>query len=65
MRGARKEVRKYVAGRANSIHEQAEKEYDDKDKRLKKLKEDLKVLKGLLKELSEEGVYEIERLHRE
>jgi transposase-like protein len=58
-------VRKYVAKRSNSILEQAEKEYDEQDKKLKKLAEDLKVLKGVLEELSEEGVHEIERLHRE
>lgn len=57
-------VRKYLAKRVNSILEQAEKDYDEQDKKLKKLAEDLKVLKGLLKELSEEGLHEIERLHR-
>lgn len=58
-------VRKYVTRRADSIYEQAEKEYDDEDEKLKKLKEDLQVLKGVLKELSEEGAGRIERLHRE
>jgi hypothetical protein len=56
-------VSKYVAKRSNSILEQAEKEYDEQHNKLKKLAEDLKVLKGLLEELSEEGVHEIERLH--
>jgi transposase-like protein len=58
-------VRKYVSNRANSILEQAEREYDEKDKRLKKLKEDLKVLKGLLEELPQEGARRVGRLHRE
>jgi transposase-like protein len=58
-------VRKYVAKRASSILEQAEKEYDEKDKKLRKLSEDLKALKGLLKELPEEGGKRIGRLHRE
>jgi transposase-like protein len=57
-------VRKYVAKRANSILEQAEKEWDEEDEKLKKLKEDLKVLKGVLQELSEEGGRRIGRLHR-
>jgi transposase-like protein len=57
-------VRKYVAKRANSILEQAEKEWDEKDEKLEKLAEDLKVLKGLLEELCEGGAYEIGRLHR-
>ncbi len=57
-------VRKYVAKRANSILEQAEKEWDEEDEKLEKLKEDLEVLKGLLQELSEEGAHEIGRLHR-
>ena len=58
-------VRKYVAKRANSILEQAEKEWDGQDEKLKKLAEDLEVLKGLLEELSEEGAHEVGRLHRE
>ena len=57
-------VRKYVAKRANSIFEQAEKEWDEEDEKLEKLAEDLQVLKGLLEELSEEGAHEIGRLHR-
>ena len=57
-------VRKYVAKRANSILEQAEKEWDEEGEKLKKLKEDLKVLKGVLQELSEEGGSRIGRLHR-
>ncbi len=58
-------VRKYVAKRVNSILEQAEREYgSDKDGKPEKLKEDLEVLKGLLKELPEEGALEIGRLHR-
>jgi transposase-like protein len=57
-------VRKYVAKRADSILGQAEKEYDEQDEKLEKLAEDLKVLKGLLEELSEEGAQEIGRLHR-
>jgi hypothetical protein len=58
-------VRKYVTKRANSIYEQAEREYEDEDGKLEKLKEDLEMLKGLLKELPEEGAHEIGRLHRE
>jgi transposase-like protein len=58
-------VRKYVAKRANSILEQAGKEWDEEEEKLQKLAEDLKVLKGLLQELSEEGAHEIWRLHRE
>lgn len=57
-------ARKYVAKRANSILEQAEKEWDEEDEKLEKLAEDLKVLEGLLEELSEEGAHEIGRLHR-
>jgi hypothetical protein len=57
-------VRKYVARRAGSILEQAEKEYDEQDQKLKKLAEDLEALKGVLKELSEEGARQIGRLHR-
>ncbi len=57
-------VRKYVAKRANSIFEQAEKEWDEEDEKLEKLAEDLQVLKGLLEELSKESAHEIERLHR-
>lgn len=57
-------VRKYVSKRAKSILEQARREYDEQDEKLQKLKEDLEVLKGLLEELSEQGVHEIERLHR-
>jgi len=58
-------VRKYATKRARSILEQAEREYDEKDEKLQKLKEDLKVLKGLLEELPEQGVHDIGRLHRE
>ena len=58
-------VRKYVTKRATSIYEQAEKEWDEQDGKLKKLKEDLKELKELLKELPEEGARRIGRLHRE
>jgi transposase-like protein len=58
-------VRKYVTKRANSIYEQAEKEWGEQDEKLKKLKEDLEVLKQLLKELPEEGARRIGRLHRE
>jgi transposase-like protein len=58
-------VRKYVARRADSIHEQAEKEWGERDEKLRKLSEDLKVLKGLLKGLPEEGARRIGRLHRE
>ena len=57
-------VRKYVAKRADSILEQAEKEWDGEDEKLEKLAEDLEVLKGLLQELSGEGAHEIGRLHR-
>lgn len=58
-------VRKYVAKRANSIYEQAEKECGEQDEKLKKLEKDLEVLKGILKELPEEGARRIGRLHRE
>ena len=58
-------VRKYVARRANSIHEQAEKEWEEQDGKLKKLTEDLKVLEELLGELSEEGGERVGQLHRE
>lgn len=59
-------VRKYVARRADSILVQARREYNEQeDERLEKLKEDLKVLKGLLKELAEEGGKRIGQLHRE
>jgi len=44
--------------------EQARREYDGQEEILQKFSEDLEVLKGLLKELSEQGVHEIERLHR-
>ncbi len=57
-------VRKYVSKRANSILEQAEKEWDERDEKLEKLREDLQVLKGLLRELPEEGAREISWLHR-
>ncbi len=57
-------VRKYVARRANSIYERAEKEWGEQDEKLEKLAEDLKVLKGLLEELPEEGGRRIGRLHR-
>jgi transposase-like protein len=59
-------VRKYVTKRAKSILEQAEKEWGttQEDEKLEKLKEDLETLKGLLKELPEEGAHELGRLHR-
>lgn len=57
-------VRKYVTKRANSISEQAEREYDYEDEELRKLEEDLEVLKGLVRELPERGVHELARLHR-
>ncbi len=57
-------ARKHVAKRADSILEQAEKEWDEEDEKLEKLAEDLQVLKGLLEELSKESAHEIERLHR-
>jgi transposase-like protein len=57
-------VRKYVAKRADSIFEQAEKEWGEEDEKLEKLAKDLEVLKGLLEELSEERAHEIGRLHR-
>lgn len=58
-------VRKYVSKRAKSILEQASREeYEEQDDKLQKPSEDLEVLKGLLKELSEQGIHEIERLHR-
>jgi hypothetical protein len=59
-------VRKYVTKRAKSIYEQAQEEWgEQEDEKLEKLKEDLKALKGLLKELPEEGGKRIGRLHRE
>lgn len=58
-------VRKYVAKRAKSILEQAEKEWGEQDRKLEKLAEELAVLKELLGELPEEGAHEIGRLHRE
>ena len=58
-------VRKYVTKRANSIYEQAAKEWGEQDEKLQKLKEDLEALRGLLEELSKEGAHEIGRLHRE
>jgi transposase-like protein len=57
-------VRKYASKRGKSILEQARREYDEQDEKLRKLSEDLEVLKGLLKELSEQDVHEIQRLHR-
>jgi len=55
---------KHVAKRADSILEQAEKEWNEEDEKLEKLAEDLEVLKGLFEELSEEGAHEIGWLHR-
>jgi transposase-like protein len=57
-------VRKSIARRADSVLGQARREYDEQDGKLEKLAEDLKVLKGLLQELPEEGAHEIGRLHR-
>jgi len=57
-------ARNHVAKRADSILEQAEKEWNEEDEKLEKLAEDLEVLKGLLEELSEEGAHEIGWLHR-
>jgi hypothetical protein len=58
-------VRKCVTRRVKFIYEQAEKEGPaQEDERLEKLRGDPEVLKGLLKELPEEGAYEIGRLHR-
>jgi transposase-like protein len=56
-------VRKYVARRADSILGQARREYDEQDEKLRKLAEDLEALKGVLRELSEEGARQVERLH--
>ena len=56
-------VRKYVTKRSNSILEQAEKEWDERDEKLGKLKEDLRELKELLRGLPEEGGKRIGRLH--
>ncbi len=56
-------VRKYLTKRSNSILEQAEKEWDERDEKLGKLKEDLRELKELLKGLPEEGGKRIGRLH--
>jgi transposase-like protein len=58
-------VRKYVRRRARAILEQAEREYGDEDEKLEKLKADLKVLVGQLKELPEDGGGRIGRMHRE
>jgi transposase-like protein len=57
-------VRKYVAKRSKSIFEQAAREYANEDEKLGKLKADLKVLEGLLKELPEDGLERIGMLHR-
>ncbi len=57
-------VRKYVAKRANSIIEQAEKEWAEGDKRSDRLAEDLGLVKDLLEELTEEGGRRMGRLHR-
>jgi hypothetical protein len=59
-------VRKYVAKRAKSILEQAEREYEEQEEqeKLKKLSKDLEVLKRVLRELPDEGAREIGRLHR-
>lgn len=57
-------VRKYVTKRSKSILEQARKEWDEQDQRLQKLEEDLGELRGLLKELPEEGERRIGQLHR-
>jgi hypothetical protein len=58
-------VRKYVSKSADSILEQAEREWGEQDEKLRKLEEDLKALKGLLRELPEEGGRRIGRLHRQ
>lgn len=64
MHSSRKEICRQQS--QNSIYEQAEKEYDEQDEKLEKLKEDLReLLKELLKELPEEGGKRIGRLHRE
>ena len=59
-------VRKYVANRADSILERAEKEWDGHDEKLElgKLGGDLRELKRLLGELPEEGGERIGWLHR-
>ncbi|ABG04831.1 hypothetical protein Rxyl_1881 [Rubrobacter xylanophilus DSM 9941] len=57
-------VRKNVTKGADSILKQAKREYDEGDEKLRKLKEDLKTLRGLPRELHEEGAHEIGRLHR-
>jgi hypothetical protein len=63
-------VRKYVAKRADSIVQQARREWgeqeeeEEEEERLGKLREDLRSLKRLLKELPEEGGRRIGRLHR-
>ena len=58
-------VTRYASNRANSILEQVEEGYEEKDEKRRKLKEDLRALKELLKELPEEGGGRIGRLHRE
>jgi transposase-like protein len=58
-------VRKYFTKRSKSILEQATNEWDEQDQRLQKLEEDLRELRGLLKELPEEGQRRIGQLHRE
>jgi transposase-like protein len=58
-------VRKYVAKRADSIVQQARREWgEQEEERLGKLREDLRSLKRLLKELPEEGGRRIGRLHK-
>jgi hypothetical protein len=59
-------VRKYVKRRSKSILEQAKREWgEEEQEKYKKLEEDLKRLRGLLEELSEEGEKQIGRMHRE
>ena len=62
-------VRKFVKRRSKSILEQAEREWGEgeeaAEKYKKKLEEDLKRLRGLLEELSEEGERQIGGMHRE
>jgi hypothetical protein len=57
-------VRKYVTKRSRSLLEQATREWDGQDERLRKLEEDLRELRGLLEGLPEEGARRIGRLHR-
>lgn len=57
-------VRKYLKRRSKSILEQAEAEWGDQDQKYEKLEEELRRLRGLLEELTEEGGKQIGRMHK-